>query len=911
MMELVRSIDLEPDDWLWATWRQRIPRKLPEPTPFNKAECLETLRSLKERKYSYRRGDGFGFQKIVPASLSREEAHFWFTAMVSYNKKPEEFHHKFYQWLEEVETQSFTGEISLAEVKEAISPHFSPVLSMPLPVLSMPLLSPLSYLFTLEDIVDLMEESNYFLAPWFRKSVLPYLTEERAEELRQYLRTKLKNSQWTLSHSYYRQPSPVFYLAAYLGMHAEIQALVESWPDDLYYQNKTYHYCRFRHQPEEIIFGLGSAGLVETHMRRLKLILYVPEYFRAWLAHTEYTSLDWLFKSILKAKTKEIRKQLLEAFNLVKAPEVSQYMLQLMIKAKAPLATKWLDDNIEYAIAGLLPLTMSHNPLKEAAINYLQRTNRKGYSDFIRDCMAENPVAIPVKVKDLVFNESAKKSCSKAPPKWLQDSLKQIKRGRHKINWVEPSDLPPLTADKYNLKEEQIKLLLIALKKSNLNDPHPLLAELKSHADTNMLDNFAWSLFERWLEVGSPPKDKWALFAVGLLGNDTSVLKLVPMIRGWPKQTLSHYKRAEIGLQCLAAIGTKTALMQINEMARRLRSGLLKKKAKECVEALASCQNLMVEQLEDRIVPDCELDANSSRIFDYGSRKFYLVIGTDMKPIIKDERGKIKRTLPKPGKNDNVEFAEKAIAEYQFLKKQLTEVIKAQSKRLERAMINERTWSPQAFESFFVQHPLMVSFARSLLWAGYDNSGQLILTFRLTEDNTYANIEDETCNLENLARVGIAHPAELSETQRLTWIELLSDYEIMPPFEQLNRQVFGLEPEEIESKEITRYQKIIVYPPKMLLGILEVTGWQGDTIYYKSFDRANITAIVEIGNCISSSIDEADRIKRCFFVLGTYPNAYLDYERAIKLKDVDAVVMSEVLRDLRAIASKGSQDPPF
>lgn len=570
MMELVRTLDLEPDDWLWATWRQRIPRKLPEPTPFNKAECLENFRNLKEGKYSYRIWNKF--QEIIPASLSREEAHFWFTVMVSDNKQPGKFH----QWIKEIEARSFTGEISLEEVKEAIA-------FRPTPGLLRPMLSPLSHLFPLEDIIDLMEERDEFLAPWFRVQVLPYLTEERAEELRHYLRTKLKNSQW--SNSIYNRPSAIFYLAAYLGIHDRIETLVESWPDELYSQGKKYNPLRSHHRPEVIIFGLRSASLVEKHIKRFQIKFDNQDYVRAWLAHTEYSALNWVCESILKAEHQGTRTEMMKVLTLVKAPEVAPCMLELMLNVRTKLASRWLDDNIKYAIAGLLPLTSNQSRLGVAAVKFIQRISRKGYGDFIRSCIAETSVSIPANVRKSIVDLVSQEKSRNAIPKWLQDCLQDFSKCRSKIHWVDSTDLPPLIVDDYCLNSKQIDLFLIALKQSNLTDIHPLLTAIINHCDPENLDDFAWNLFERWLEVGSPPKDKWALFAVGLLGTDTSVLRLAPMIRDWPKT--SKYKRAEIGLQCLSKIGTDTALMQISEMAKGLRFGSLNKKANDCMEAIA------------------------------------------------------------------------------------------------------------------------------------------------------------------------------------------------------------------------------------------------------------------------------------------------------------------------------------
>lgn len=80
---ITRSIELEPVFWLWATWRQHLPQQRPKRTPFNQQEALARLAKVPVRRYGWE-WDWSEAQIVV--SLSREEAHFWFTAMTEANR---------------------------------------------------------------------------------------------------------------------------------------------------------------------------------------------------------------------------------------------------------------------------------------------------------------------------------------------------------------------------------------------------------------------------------------------------------------------------------------------------------------------------------------------------------------------------------------------------------------------------------------------------------------------------------------------------------------------------------------------------------------------------------------------------------------------------------------------------------
>ncbi len=126
-----------------------------------------------------------------------------------------------------------------------------------------------------EDVLSVLDDrllKEYWLSvnvdvlTWASCHLFPYLSDTVLDDLRALLRPLLKQSQWPTD--YYRRPTMTFFLAALSGLYPEVQALVESWPDDLY--GRQYwddHY----HMPQQMVFGLGDAHLVDRHMRRLKL----------------------------------------------------------------------------------------------------------------------------------------------------------------------------------------------------------------------------------------------------------------------------------------------------------------------------------------------------------------------------------------------------------------------------------------------------------------------------------------------------------------------------------------------------------------------------------------------------------------------------------------------------------------
>jgi Domain of unknown function (DUF4132) len=486
-----------------------------------------------------------------------------------------------------------------------------------------------------------------------------------------------------------------------------------------------------------------------------------------------------------------------------------------------------------------------------------------------------------------------------------------------KIAWIDPIELPPITIGDSSLNPEQIQSVLTALKQSK-PEPHMAIGDLKLLCDPVSLDTFGWHLFEAWLTAGAPSKENWALLAVGWLGNDTSALKLAPIIRHWPGE--SQHARAVAGLECLREIGTDTALMQINGIAHKVKFQGIKTRAKQCMESIAADRRMSRDELEDRIVPDCGLDEHGSKVFDFGDRQFHLALADNLKPMVKDADNKLKADLPQPNSKDNAAKATASIAAWKLLKKQLAEVLKIQTLRLEQVMVNDRRWSVPDFELLLVHHPLMLILSQRILWANYSAEGKLLKTFRLTEDQSYADSSDKTCKLDKESRVGIVHPLVISKQDGKLWGEIFSDYNIIQPFPQLGRPVYTLEPSEMDGMEITKFKNIQI-PVVSLVRTLEALGWQrsglhdhGDySAHSKYFAAAQVTAIIGDYHQVSVNLSlDNESIDGCCFVTGEwkgwdYPaGQWGNQEKAklLKLSEVSSILLSEVLSDLNQLMSK-------
>lgn len=404
--------------------------------------------------------------------------------------------------------------------------------------------------------------------------------------------------------------------------------------------------------------------------------------------------------------------------------------------------------------------------------------------------------------------------------------------------------------------------------------------------------------------------------ALGLLGGDDAALKLTPLVRVWPGE--SQHKRAVLGLECLRAIGTDTALMQLNGISQKLKFQGLKKQAAQFMEEIAKARGMTRPELEDRVVPDCELDENGRRIFDFGPRQFEFGLGPDLKPMVRGDDGKFKADLPKPNTKDDPEKSAEAVADWKRMKKQIREVVKLQSVRLEEAMISGRSWTSREFEQLLVRHPLMGHLVRLILWGIFDKHGKFLSAFRVTDESDFSDENDNPTKLpaDDTLRIRVVHPLNFTDEQKRRWGEILSDYELIPPFRQLGREVFGLDPARSGETDLNP-KPIGKLPGVSLAGLLDKSGWQralpadagGFYEHTKPFYGADVTAVCQYDPGLFAGGAEYwddQTVMHFFFIPGIYSpeDWYPDHKNRVKLKDVDSIVLSESLAVLKLIESK-------
>ncbi len=501
----------------------------------------------------------------------------------------------------------------------------------------------------------------------------------------------------------------------------------------------------------------------------------------------------------------EVSRQLPEkaGFSLLPfaSPEIAELMADWFVRLKSaqPHARAWLERHPEMAGSALTPaaLAKAKAPRRaaESALRFAASGDRR--SQVLAGAAMHGPDALAA-IEALLDIDPLDVLPTRLPAN---------------PDWAAAAMLPQLAMrDRcHGLPRSASGHVVTMLAISKPGDVYAGLDVVAEIVDPTSLANFVWALFKRWEAVGMPGAQSWALESLGWFGDDDTVRNLAPFVRTWPGE--GGHTRAVKGLDVLCEIGTDVALMHLYGISQKVKFKGVKEKARERVDEIASDLGLSTEELADRLVPDFGLDDNGSMKLDYGPRTFAVGFDESLKPFVIDEAGKALKALPKPGAKDDESLAPAAYKSFSGLKKDVRTVASDQLKRLERAMVQQRRWKTEDFHRFFVGHPLMFHIARRLIWAEYLEEG--IRPFRIAEDRTLADVDDDTFELTEGSSVGIAHPIELDDVKR--WSDVLADYETLQPFDQLGREIYQLTPEEAQGRTLERFEQTV--PTTKLFGL--------------------------------------------------------------------------------------------
>lgn len=515
------------------------------------------------------------------------------------------------------------------------------------------------------------------------------------------------------------------------------------------------------------------------------------------------------------------------------------------------------------------------------------------------------------------------------------DATAAVAKGTPKaLDWLAWDQLPDVRwADGTAVSRVVVQGLAAQAVKSGSPEPNAILRRACAMLDRDDAERLAEQLLAAWLAedlrpapggppdvpAGSAAASKGLLALVAACGGHQVVAPAERYLRDW------YGKRASQGKSLLAMLSWvehPAATQLVLSVGSRFRTKTFQDEAVRLAAALAERKGWTLEELADRTIPTAGLGADGVLRLSYGPREFTARLQGDLTLQLHGPDGGVVRTLPAPRQSDDAEAAQASKKALSAARKALKSIERIQRERLYEALCSTRTWLAADWQEHLAAHPVVRHHVRRLVWLARpdtprdDAAGPVSapVTFRLLEDGTLTDVEDDEVVLDPGWRVELAHQTTIPAELAASWAEHLADYEVVPLFQQLGRDVYEL-PEALRGETTIPDFRGHVVESFQLRGRAGKLGWERGPVedagifysYRKRFASLGLTA--QIGITGSALPEESRPI--ALTELGFLP-AGEDGTRhdPVPLRDVPPVLLSECHGDVASLAALGTGFDP-
>jgi hypothetical protein len=361
----------------------------------------------------------------------------------------------------------------------------------------------------------------------------------------------------------------------------------------------------------------------------------------------------------------------------------------------------------------------------------------------------------------------------------------------------------PRLLDGRALGDDAIERILEMLALSQIDHAHAGIADVKAVCEPRSLAEMAWDLAALADAGGRGSRAReypeWMRHGLVPLADDEVIRRLTPALK---HETIYRV------LETLARRGVTSATMELATAHERGDSV-------QSMGRVARAFNQTVDELVETILPTIPLEADGAMTLQYGSRPLRVGFDTTLAPTLSSGDQRL-ASLPRAKKEDDPIVVRLARERWEELKEDVRTIAHLRGRSLEGAMRTARTIRTPHFLAGWAAHPLGKHLARGMVWSvdgsaaggtsrtpdGRSATG--LVTFRVTEDGSFADIHDEALSLEEGDLVRVPHPAELSREVKDAWLQTFGDYGLIQPVAQLGRTPLAIELGEEQAQEIIR-----------------------------------------------------------------------------------------------------------
>lgn len=265
--------------------------------------------------------------------------------------------------------------------------------------------------------------------------------------------------------------------------------------------------------------------------------------------------------------------------------------------------------------------------------------------------------------------------------------------------------------------------------------------------------------------------------ARALMALAISAYKKVPMIGP---------RCVRVGNACVWALGQMglSGVGQLAILKLKVKFGTAQKGIEKALNETAKKVGLPADELEEMSVPHYGLTEVGRVKESFGDFAAELVVtGTSTAEIRWfNAHGKPQKSVPAFVRENHAE----ELKELNNAVKDIKKMLPAQRDRIENLYTEEKRWDYKTWRERYLEHPLVGTIARRLIWRFNEATPAIFLDGKLVDQDA------RELTLFDDSQVQLWHPLHSSTREVLAWREFLEKHEIRQPFKQAHREIYVL-----------------------------------------------------------------------------------------------------------------------
>jgi Domain of unknown function (DUF4132) len=255
----------------------------------------------------------------------------------------------------------------------------------------------------------------------------------------------------------------------------------------------------------------------------------------------------------------------------------------------------------------------------------------------------------------------------------------------------------------------------------------------------------------------------------------------------------------KVGFACVQALGSmecNEAVSQLTRLRTKVKYSVALRLIEKSLQQAAERSGTTTAELEDSAVPSYSLDEEGKTEIIVAEIKVILRLSEEghVGVVWQNADGKLLKSVPFHIKKT---FA-KEVKSVSLLAKELEQAHLAQRYRLESSFISPRTFSLAHWRRYFIDHPLLGTLGRKLIWVfsneqGWEQSGTY------SDGQVYGAV-GEVVDVRNATKVRLWHPLSFEASEIQQWRDRIFAVGIRQPFRQAFREFYRLTEQELRTK---------------------------------------------------------------------------------------------------------------